>query len=102
MQLRDHPLIIFRDLSSWPLAWVRLGSARAKAAKKLTGEIGILKEVRYYTHRRGRIYLTTDYAGTLYVGCLVFDNHSFCEKAFEHLRRCYGMNIEAIGSSELP
>jgi hypothetical protein len=33
---------------------------------------------------------------------VLFDNHSFCEKAIEHLRRRYAMTIEAVGSSELP
>jgi hypothetical protein len=67
----------------------------------LKGEVGILKQVRYYLDRRGRIYLTVDNHGIVYVGCLVFDNHGFCEKVFEHLRRCYGMSIDKIGSSEI-
>jgi hypothetical protein len=91
----------FRDLSAWPPAWVRLGRSNVKAAKTLTGEIGVLKGVRCYNDRPGRIYLTVAHDGTTYVGCLLFDDQSACKHAFEQLRRCYGMDIEAIGSSEL-
>jgi hypothetical protein len=102
MQLRDHPLMTVRDICSWPPAWVRLGTVKGKAPKTLTGEIGILKEVRCYPDRRGRIYLTIDKDGAVYVGCLLLDNEVFCETLADHLRRCYGMSIEAVGSSELP
>jgi hypothetical protein len=102
MQLRQHPLMRFRDLHNWPPLWVRLGRANAKAAKTLTGEIGVLKEVRYYEDRPGRVYLTVDHNGTAYVGSLLLDDQRFCKHAFEHLRRCYGMALDAVGSSELP
>jgi hypothetical protein len=102
MQLRDHPLLTVRSICNWPPAWVRLGRLKGKAPKTLTGEIGVLKEVRYYEDRPGRVYLTVDHNGTAYVGCLLLDDQSFCKHAFEHLRRCYGMAIEAVGSSELP
>jgi hypothetical protein len=76
-----------------------LGRAHARAAKTDTGEIGVLKEVRCYEDRPGRIYLTVDYDRTAYVGCLLLDDQRLCKQAFEHLR-CYGMAIQAV--SELP
>lgn len=88
MRLRPSPIRL-RDACNWPPVWVRLGRANAKAPKTLTGEMGILKEVRYHADRRGRIYLTVDNGGALYVGCLVFKNDGFCEKVFEHLRRWF-------------
>lgn len=66
------------------------------------GETGILKQVRYYLDRPGKIYLTMDNRGVVYVGYLLFDDQVFCKHAFEHLRRCYGMAIDTIGGSELP
>jgi hypothetical protein len=101
MQLRDHPLMTFRDLRNWPPAWVRLGTVQGKAPKIVAGEIGTLKEVRYYTDRRGRIYLTIDHDGGAYVGCVLFDALVFCEKVAEHLQRCCSMSINAIGSSDI-
>jgi hypothetical protein len=81
---------------------VRLGRAHARAAKTIDGEIGVLKEVRCYEDRPGRVYLTVDHGGTAYVACVLLDDQRFCKHAFEHLRRCYGMAIQAVGSSELP
>ena len=63
MQLREYPLIRFRDLRNWPPVWLRLGRVNAKAAKTLTGEIGILKEARCHEDRQGRIYMTVAYNG---------------------------------------
>ena len=91
----------YRGQPNWPPVWVRLGRATGGAPKTLSGEIGRLKDVRYYTDRPGKIYITIDHHG-IYVGCLLFDNYSFCEKMFEHLRRCYGIAISQVGSSELP
>jgi hypothetical protein len=101
VQLRDHPLMIFRRLRNWPPTWVRLGSVKGNAPKTLSGEVGILKQVRSYPDRRGRIYLTIDHDGAVYVGCLLFDNEDFCEEMAEHLRQCCSMSIEAVGSSEI-
>lgn len=81
--------------------WVRLGSVKGKAPKTLGGEIGILNHVRSYPDRPGRIYLTIDHEGAVYVGCLFFDDERFCEYMAEHLRQCYSMSIDAVGSSEI-
>jgi hypothetical protein len=75
--------------------------ARPNAPKTLTGEFGILKEVRCYEGRPGKIYLTVAYHSTTYVGFLFFDDQRFWKKSFEHLRRCYGMAINEIASSEI-
>ena len=101
MELRPSSVTL-RNACNWPPAWVRLGRAHARAAKTITGEIGVLKEVRCYEDRPGRVYLRVDHGGTAYVACVLLDDQGFCQHAFEHLRRCYGMTIEAVGSSELP
>jgi hypothetical protein len=101
MQLRKYPVNRFRDSSQLAAGMSRLGRINAKAAKTLTGEIGILKQVRCYEDRPGKIYLTVVYHGTTYVGCLLFDDQRFWKKSFEHLRRCYGKAINEIGSSEI-
>jgi hypothetical protein len=67
----------------------------------MRGEIGVLKDVRCHPDRPGRIYLTVEHGGADYVGCLSFKNAAFCEVASAHLRRCYGMFISDIGSSDL-
>jgi hypothetical protein len=77
-----------------------LGRGNAEA-KTVNGEFGILKEARFYPERRGKVYLTIEHNRRVYVGCLVFEKHWFCINAFERLRRCYGMAVSQIGSSEL-
>ena len=101
MQLWPSPINL-RNVCNWPLAWVRLGRAHARAAKTITGEIGVLKEARRYEDRRGRIDLKVDHDPNAYLVCLLFHDQRFCKHAFEHLRRCYGMAIQAVGTSELP
>jgi hypothetical protein len=86
MKSRHNPRPKFRDLGSWRPAWVRLGGVHQKAPKTLTGEVGSLKQVRYYPDRPGRIYLTIVHQDAVYVGCLLLDDEGFCEKAFQHLR----------------
>jgi hypothetical protein len=100
MRLRPSPIRL-RDACNWPPSWVRLGRVKGNAPKTHTGEIGILKEARYYPDCLGRIYLTIDNDGVAYVGCLSLDDEGFCETAFQHLRRCYGMAISEVGSSEI-
>ena len=101
MQFRRHWFMRFRDLCNWPPLWIRLGTAGGKAPRALTGEIGILRRVRYYPNRRGRMYLTIHHGRAAYVGCLVIDDEHFCLRMAEHLRRRYGMSIDEIGSSEI-
>jgi hypothetical protein len=79
-----------------------LGRRHPEAPKTLAGEIGVLKEVRCHEDRPGKLYLTVDHHGTAYVGCLLLDDQSFCKHAFEHLRHCYGLTMDAISRSELP
>ncbi len=101
MQLRQHPSMSFREHRSWPPVWTPYGGFCEKHRQVLQGEIGVLKEVRYYSDRRGRIYLTIGYENSNYVGCLMFDDEIFCEQTAEHLQRLRGMPIEEIGSSEI-
>jgi hypothetical protein len=101
VQLRDHPLMRYRGEPNWPPVWVRLGRAKAETAKRLRGEIGVLKEARYYSDRHGKLYLTVEHNGAVYVGCLLFDLQWFCTAVFEHLRHCYGLAICDIGSSHM-
>jgi hypothetical protein len=99
MQLRDYPLMRLRDFCHWPPPWVRIGTVPCTAPKVVTGEIGVLRAVRYYPERRGRIYLTVDYDDAAYVGCVMIHNEAFGEEMFQHLRRCCSMSLDDIGNS---
>jgi len=92
----------FRNWRNWPPIWIGLSDVGTKQRKILQGEIGILKEVRYYTTRGNRIFLVTEHEGAQYIGCLLFDNGTMCERLAEHLRGYCGRPIEAAGASQFP
>jgi hypothetical protein len=101
MQLRAHPLLSPLGLGSWPPIWVPATSG-AQSKRNLLGEVGLLKDVRYYASRRGRLFLYVEHEGDHYVGCLMFDDPLFCVGLCERLERLRGISIEAIGGLELP
>jgi hypothetical protein len=101
MQLRNHRLMTYRGCCSWPPVWIPLTGRDANKRETQLGEIGLLKETRYYPTRRGRVFLIIDHEGTEYIGCLMFDDAFFCEKVASRLHAFQGLPIETIGSSEI-
>jgi hypothetical protein len=99
MQLRAHPIL--SQFGSWPPVWIP-ASVGSQSKPNLHGEVGLLKEVRYYGSRRGRLFLVVEYDGNDYVGCLLLDDALFCVGLCERLEQLRGMSIEAIGGVELP
>lgn len=101
MQLRNHRLMSYRGCCSWPPVWIPLAGRDPKKRQTEEGEIGHLKETRYYPSRRGRVFLIIEHQETEYIGCLMFDDPFFCEKVANRLHALQGMSIETIGSSEI-
>ena len=99
MRLREHPLLSYRGYSMWPPIWVGIGGTTGHHPQ---GEVGRLKEVRYYETRPCRLFLAMDYGGALYTGCLLFDDNESCQRVVEVLRCCYDMFIRDIGGLDLP
>jgi hypothetical protein len=64
MLLRNHPLMSYHGVSSWPPVWTWTGGL---ANKDPEGEIGI--------QPTDRCYLYIEHEGASYVGCLLFDDH---------------------------
>ena len=52
---------------------------------------------RAFWSRPNRIYLTIVHEEAEYIGCLLFDDTSFCEEVAEHLQRYCNMSIRMIG-----
>jgi hypothetical protein len=102
MQLREHPKISIQQRHSWPPIWTPFGGFWEKHRQILQGEIGVLKKVRYYPARPGRIYLSTDQDGSEYIGCVLVEDQIFCAQLANHLQGFCGMTIEAIGRLEFP
>jgi hypothetical protein len=83
----------------WPPIWVYgLGASNRK---KPHGELGFLKEVRRYSTKPGRVFLTMDYEGAEYACCLFFDDHAFCEHIADLLREHCGLSIQEIGALDI-
>jgi hypothetical protein len=97
MQLRNHPQMSYRQVSSWPPLWMWIGGKENKRPK---GEVGILKRVNGepIIHR---CFLWIEYEESTYLGCLMLSNAAFCERVFKVLQENVGRSIEDIGSIDL-
>ena len=94
MKLREHPLMAYSGLRSWPPVWMQTTSG---STKKLTGEIGVLTYV-YVRHRpANKCLLVIEYQGQAFVGTLLFDDQAFGVKVCDLLRGLVGRAVKDIG-----
>ena len=77
MLLRDHPLMQYHGLCSWPPVWTSIDGPENKHPR---GEIGILRQVvPSKISPAKRCYLYIEYERSEYIGCLLFDDSRFCK-----------------------
>jgi hypothetical protein len=101
MELRCHPLMSHRGISTWPPVWLWRGG-NGKAAPVPKGEIGILKEVlSSIIEPRNRLFLIVEQDGEEYMGCLILDDAAFCRQIEKLLRQFYNRPISEIGNIDL-
>lgn len=98
MELREHPLLSFGGHRSWPPAWTWIGG---KSDKYLTGEIGVLKEIRTPEWPAKKSYLIIEYDEALYMGCLMTREPAFCRQLCTLLQDQRGRSIQAIGGLDV-
>jgi hypothetical protein len=99
MKLREHPLMTYRSLRSWPPAWTWVGGADNQHPK---GEVGILKEVKVsQINPADRIFIYMEYKDASYIGCLLIDHHSFCHQIARLLQDCCGRPVREIADLDL-
>ena len=99
MLLRDHPLMQYHRIPSWPPVWMWIGGADDK---KPRGEVGILDEVVLSNIRPlDRCLLYIAYEGSSYLGCLLIDNEPFCSEVGNLLKCYYNHPLAEIGSIDL-
>jgi hypothetical protein len=95
MKLRDHPLMSYQGLPNWPPTWTWIGGEENKHPK---GEVGILQDVMLSTFQpSNRCYLIVEHERAAYMGCLLFDDASFCSQIFALLRGHCGHPVQHIG-----
>jgi hypothetical protein len=99
MHLRDHPILKTLGLYRWPPTWVEYQGPNESPPK---GEVGVLRKVRCYRHNRRFVFLTIEFEGNEYIGCLMMEFEFLGEYMEMLLEACLGMSIESIGSLEVP
>src|SRR5213594_3433558 len=73
MELRKHPLVSYRNQSSWPPAWIWIGGNENKHPR---GEVGVLKQLKLVDGPFvNRCFLWMQYEDSMYLGCLLFSRH---------------------------
>jgi hypothetical protein len=99
MKLREHPLMTYRGISSWPPVWTWVGGTDNQRPK---GEVGILKEAKVSKiEPADRIFLYMEYEKASYIGCLLIDHVPFCGQIAELLQVCCERPVREIGDLDL-
>ena len=74
---------------------------RRNESDKPIGEVGILDKALMIRHFRNKCYLVIDYQNRNYMGCLVFDDPTFCAEIHALLKSCLHCSIKEIGDTDL-
>jgi hypothetical protein len=99
MLLRNHPLMSYHGVSNWPPSWLWIDGVENKRPR---GEIGILKAVEVSkVPPANRCFVCIDYEGSSYMGCLLFDDRTFCDQIVRLLRGYLNRPIAEIASLDL-
>lgn len=78
MELREHPLMSYHGVRNWPPAWV---GRDANKEKRIRGEVGILHDaMQSVLGPKDRLFLVMVHDWNEYVGCLLFEDVTFCRQ----------------------
>ena len=99
MLLRDHPLLTYQSIRSWPPAWLY---CRGFDNTHPRGEVGILKEVISSTVASyNSCFLIMEHCGAEYIGVLLLSDPAFCRQIHALLVENCGETILEIGDIDL-
>ncbi len=98
MKLREHPLMIRGGILNWPPIWVWTGGEKKERPR---GEVGVLIEVTPSSLDCRRLFLTIEYNDSEYMGCLLFDDVTFCRQIYHLLKGSYRHSILEIGELDI-
>jgi hypothetical protein len=100
MALRNHPLLNYRGVPSWPPIWTFTGGLENKRPRR--EEIGILKEVTISNVQPAdRCFLYIEHEGSSYVGCLLIEDQVFCAQIVTLLQGHLNRPVAEIGSLDV-
>ena len=97
MQLRNHPLMLYRGRRNWPPAWTWSGIGLNERPR---GEVGSLHDIQIFKVDN-RIVLLMAHNDVPYIGCLRFDDAGSYRRIGAILRRQVGRPIKEIGDLDL-
>ena len=98
MELRHHPFMRRHGVVNWPPVW---SQQRKEGNKTLRGEIGVLRYVHANKNVSNKCFLVIEHENEHFVGCLIFDDVTFCWEIAMLLQNHIGHSIEEIGSLEV-
>jgi hypothetical protein len=93
MKLRDHPLL----QQCWPPRWLPFYGPRVL----LTGEVGILEDIRHSTVSEKRCILLMEHDETRYIAEMAFDDEPFCRRFVKLVEPHCGKPIAKIGDLDI-
>jgi hypothetical protein len=94
--------MVYRGISNWPPTWTKSGGALDRAKDILRGEIGVLDRViPSAIEPHARIFLVIQFAGSSYMGTLLFQDAVFCRHITAVLQTQVGKTIKEIGVLDL-
>jgi hypothetical protein len=100
MLLRDHPLMSYKGVPSWPPTWIWTHGLEKKSPQ---GEIGVFRRVvQSNIQPSNRCFLFIDHEESSYIGGLMVDDSVFCDQITKLLQGCCNRPIAEIGGLELP
>ena len=97
MKLREHPLMSYRGVATWPPAWTPLHSEIPAPV----GEIGILEDATMNGALGNKVFMTILHEGRRFMGCLMFQDPAFCSEVFALLKLHRGNRIQNIGDMDV-
>jgi len=97
MLLKDHPLMSYHGIPSWPPVWTFVRGVEKKHPRR--EEIGILKEVTISNIQPAdRCFLHIEHEGSTYIGCLLVEDPTFCGQIVKLLQGYLNRPVAEIGS----
>src|SRR5215510_2934983 len=99
MLLRDHPLMVYKGIRSWPPTWLwRSGNKNTYPR----GEVGVLRHaVPSSIEPCTRCFLVMEYRGAEYIGALLLSDTAFWRQIFGVLFQNRGKTMQEIGNINL-
>jgi len=99
MKLRDHPMMTYMGVRSWPPAWLWRGGCDSTQPE---GEVGILKDVMLSTIApHSTCFLIMEHCGAQYIGALLLSEPTFLREICKVLFQNCGQTIQDIGEIDI-